>query len=116
VADALHDAAVAATESAAIAGIGTYLATRDPHLAVRAAVITWPYMFAIYLLAVCGGLAWIVLLVEAGLLFGDHGLSVFCFVLAALCTWAAVALVRSYRRRMNGLLAGSAFRPGRRSA
>jgi hypothetical protein len=111
VADTLHDGAVAATGSAVIAGVGTYLATRDPHRAVRAAVITWPYMFAIYLLAVFGGLSWIVLLVEACLLFGDYGLSVFCFVVATLCTWAVVALIRSYRRRMNGLLSGPASGP-----
>jgi hypothetical protein len=70
-------------------------------------------MFALGLTGIVGGLAWFALVVEALLLFGDHGLSVFCAVVAGLCTWAFVALLRSYLRRMNGLLSGPTSRPVR---
>jgi hypothetical protein len=52
-------------------------------------------MFVMFLITVVGMLAWVVLLVEACLLFGDHGLSVFCFVVAGLCTSTFVLLLRS---------------------
>jgi hypothetical protein len=103
VADAIHDTARAAAWSSVIAAGLTYAQTRDTQRAVRAAVITWPYMFALGLIGIVGGLAWFVLLVEALLLFGDHGLSVFCAFAAGLSTWAFVALLRSYLRRMNVL-------------
>jgi hypothetical protein len=71
-------------------------------------------MFALGLVGIAGGLALFVLLVEACLLFGDHGLSMFCAVVAALCTRAFVRLLRSYLRRMKGLLYGPAARPAPR--
>jgi hypothetical protein len=114
VADALHEGAGAATKSALIAGAVTYYKTRDARRAVHAAVVTWQYAFAIFLTVLVGGLAWFVLLVEACLLFGDHGLSLFCFVVAALCTLGCVALIRSYQRRMKTLLSGSASSLGPR--
>jgi hypothetical protein len=102
------DPARASAWSAAIAAGVTYAETRNTPRAVRAAGIAWRHMFALGLVGLLGLVAWFVLLVEAYVLFGDHGLSVLCFVLAARCTWAAVALFRSYRRRIMGLLSGSA--------
>jgi hypothetical protein len=52
VADAIHDTARSATWSAAIAAGLTYAQTRDTRRAVRAAVITWPYMFALGLVGI----------------------------------------------------------------
>jgi hypothetical protein len=61
-------------------------------------------MFALGVIGIVEGLAWFVLLVEACLLFGDYGLSVFCAVVAGLSTWAAAAIIRSRKRRMDTFL------------
>jgi hypothetical protein len=41
--------------------------------------MSWPFMFAVGVVGILGGLAWFVLLV-ACVLFGDHDMSVFCAI------------------------------------